>query len=296
MAPEQASGKPGLTTAVDIYSLGAILYECLTGRPPFQGATVGEVLRQAREESPPLPSVLKPDVDRDLEAVCLKCLKHDPADRYASAQELAEDLERCLNGECPLARPPGLWDWLWQVWRTRPQRGVYDWQASFWMGLIVLVMDLALCAVVWLELVALWAWGVLAARVGVQTALYRVRLRHFRELAPMGRVGILSGLALLVFQLALWFMYVPLVPWAPAAGVVHVFPPQQAALGLALIMVVAGWGRLLVAGLGLIVLSPLLAWLPAWSPLLHAAMVVPVLWWWAYYTKSCFMEHEPARA
>jgi serine/threonine-protein kinase len=297
MAPEQASGERGLTRAVDVWALGAILYECLTGRPPFQGSTVREVLEMARTQSPVAPSARVPGVDRELEAVCLECLKHDPADRYTSAKKLADDLERWLRGEPVSVLPPGLWDWLRQVWRARPRRGAYHWQASFWMGLVVLATDVALCAVVWLELVALWAWGILVARVGVQSVLYRGWLGRFRELEPMGRVGILSGPALLMFQFALWFMYIPLDPWAPAAGVVQIFPPYQAALGLAFILTgAAGWGQLLPVGLGLIVLSPVLAWLPAWAPLLHAAMTVPVLWWWAYYTRRYFTEDVSARA
>jgi serine/threonine-protein kinase len=297
MAPEQARAEKFLTERADVYALGAILYELLTGHRHRKGNSPAELLAQALSDQPIVrPRTLNPNIPSDLQLVCLKCLEHDPADRFASAQELADELARFLLDEPVSIRPPGLWDWLGQVWRAQPRRGLNDWQSAFWMGLVVLVMDVALCAVVWLELVALWAWGVLAARVGVQTALYGVRLRRFRELAPMGRVGILSGLALLVFQFALWFMYVPLVPWAPAAAVVQMFPPLQAALGLMLIINGAtGWGRLLLAGLFLIVLSPLLAWLPVWAPLLHATMVVAVLWWWAYYTQRYFTENEPAR-
>jgi serine/threonine protein kinase len=100
MAPEQAGGKGkkiGPTT--DVWALGAILYECLTGRPPFQAATVIETLLQVANEEPVAPSKLRPDCPRELEAVCLKCLEKDPRRRYGSAQELAEDLDRYLAGE-----------------------------------------------------------------------------------------------------------------------------------------------------------------------------------------------------
>lgn len=120
MAPEQAAGQKSLTTAVDIYGLGAVLYELLTGKAPFRGKDLADTLEQVRNQPPLPPRRVQPLAARDLEAICLKCLQKDPAQRYASARELARDLRRYLAGEPVRARPARAGERLAKWSRRKP--------------------------------------------------------------------------------------------------------------------------------------------------------------------------------
>jgi WD40 repeat protein len=150
MAPEQASGKNHLVgQATDIYALGAILYELLTGRPPFRGATSVETLQQVVFDELVPPSRLQPRVPRDLETICLKCLEKEIAKRYAGAQDLAEDLRRFLAGEAILARRTGFWERGVKWARRRPL------VAGLSLGLILaLTIGPALVILKWRDAVA----------------------------------------------------------------------------------------------------------------------------------------------
>jgi serine/threonine protein kinase len=137
MAPEQAEGRPELVgSTADVYALGAILYELLTGRPPFKAATPLDTVLQVLHEEPVPPRRLQPKLSCDLETICLTCLQKKPGQRYASAAALAEDLRRFLAGDAIQAKPPSLWG-LGMKWiRRRPALAAL----AFTLGAAVLAL------------------------------------------------------------------------------------------------------------------------------------------------------------
>lgn len=146
MAPEQAAGQRGeVTVASDVYSLGAVLYQCLTGRPPFQAARPMDVLLMVLEQDPPPVRMISPQVDRDLEMIVLKCLQKPAELRYRSAGALADDLAAWLANEPISARSTSLGQWLSRMLRETHHAVVLENMGLLWMWHSLVL--LALCLV-----------------------------------------------------------------------------------------------------------------------------------------------------
>lgn len=120
MSPEQAQDAGTVTASADVYSLGATLYHLLTGRPPFQASSIAETIRQILDKEPVAPTQFNPSIDRDLETICLKCLRKEPSRRYASCADLAEDLALYLSGRPIIARPVGYLERAYRWCRRNP--------------------------------------------------------------------------------------------------------------------------------------------------------------------------------
>ena len=172
IAPEQVNGSAGkLGPASDVYSLGAILFDLLTGRPPFLGEHALKVIQQASEKPAPKLRTLMPGLDRDLETICAKCLEREPGARYRSAGDLAEDLERWLEGRHIVARPvsPPARAWRW----TRRNPVIAG------MAALLLILGSTVGVMIWNGEMAAPSLRQVASRSCLSKALVRIKKTAF---------------------------------------------------------------------------------------------------------------------
>jgi serine/threonine-protein kinase len=234
MAPEQATSRRDLTPATDVYALGAILYECLTGRPPFQATNPVDALMMVVEQEAVPPRLLVSGIDRDLEVICLKCLQKPPELRYGTAGELAADLEAYMAGEALSNQPSGLGYFVARMLRETHHVGVLEnWGLLWiWHSLATLVLCVLTQVLAWSNVrdhttyLILWSVGLITWG----TILWRLRRRAGpvlfveRQLAHAWAAGVCASIGMFVIE---WTMKLDALALSPAlavaAGMVFVF-------------------------------------------------------------------------
>jgi serine/threonine-protein kinase len=283
MPPEQAQERTHVTTAVDIYGLGAILYKLLTDRHTFEG-TKEQILAQTTDMNRPVPapSLYNPNLQTgsDLEAICLKCLEKKPGDRYASALKLAEDLEHCARGEETSVRPRSRLERFTRaivetINNKLPLPGIARWGAiEFWDAGLNLAVNGALFALIrtnqspallWLTLLtfyALWWWMFL-------TYLFR----HDRVDPTERHLALLWG-GVFLAGITLFWIYCP--PFGPsrAADLLAFYPPWTVVNGVAFLVVGRlYWGAYYLIGVAHFLVATLMPLRPGLAPLIYGVFV-----------------------
>lgn len=221
----------------------------------------------------------------------MKCLEKDPADRYSGADELADDLERYGRGELVEARPPGVWDWLRQLARTRPDPNEhYSWPVTVWFGAILLAVNVAVYGLVQIDGPAAGVWAASAGGTcGMAAVLWWYMLRKFRQLPPTEHHSLIIAAGSIAAYLALTVAYVPWSLSVPAREAVRMYPALATVCGLGLFVLGStNWSRFFPIGLGVIALAPALARWPETSPLVFGVVMAVVMWGWSYVKRVTF--------
>lgn len=283
MPPEQARGQR-LSVRADVYAIGAVLYRLVTGRRPFDGESVPRIHEQLVDGVLPHVANLPADLDPDLAAICTKCLAASPEDRYDDAEALAADLEAWLEGRAIVARPPGLFDWVRQSLRTRPEEGYrFQWPVLVWFGAIALVEHTVIYALA--EVGAAAAYVQLAnvlAAIGIWIVIWWYMLHRFRELPTSERHSLMVAIAHSLAGAFIFIAYAPLSWTIPASETLDLYPALLAITGMGLFVIGSThWSRFFLVGSLVLLQIPFAVRFRELGPLLCGAAMAAALWYWA---------------
>lgn len=279
MAPEQVNGDQGLTTAVDVHALGAILYELITGEPPYGREEWLVTIQRVRDETPPSIHRVRTDVPSDLEEIILRCLEKDPRDRYPSALALAEDLTHFLDGEPLHARCKGLYVGVSRALaRRRDTLSMSSWPA-FFVTATSLVISQALVQAVILTGANPWlAYAAMASHfVGWLVLSWCFLITRAHVVSPVERMSAGLQVGLMIACLSL----VPAHVYLHGNNILPIYPPMTTVFGLGVFAHGAThWGRLYLVGLYLMAVAFFMPVVPmTWWPTAHALLHGAALVW-----------------
>jgi serine/threonine-protein kinase len=293
MSPEQCRGK--VNKSSDIYGLGAILYEMLTGKPPFRGSSPLETLDQVQQQEVIPPRELNQTVDRRLEAICLKCLEKESKHRYDSATEVVEELETYLRGGNPVAANEGWWAWL----HRHLDRAVFFQPARQWSQLLTGLAMMALILHAFLGMAirnetdssVFWLWFLAGDVLGEWIPwLLMARKRRFDQ---REREILLFWIGVSIGRLVLFAQNCPLGSEVSADQVFRFYSSSLVLYGVMLF--VEGrlyWGKLYLLGTADFVLAALLLSVPRWSPLIFGLWHAGALLLISRHLRRIAREHE----
>lgn len=284
MAPEQVNDAKNSSPETDVYGLGATLYHCLTGIPPISGNDIINVLQRLRDTLPVAPREICPEIDADLELICLRCIQKDPQDRYASAKHLAVDLGRYIEGE-PVEKASSSW---WQSITRQMGRDellgeMPSSTAAVWIAALTLIFHTTVFGVVSLKTSGMVLWSVLAAWFLATIAInYKYHWSQYWQLTPMERQSGIIQLAVHVSFVFLFLTNRPFGPADPSQAFLKVYPPFTLIVAIAFVAHANYFGRILLPATLFFPLSILIAYLPPiYGPLLLGSVGSVIMVWTA---------------
>ena len=272
MSPEQACGRGGSDPTADVYSLGAILYALLTGRPPHTGDSAAEVLRSVLQDEPATPRQLRREISSELEKICMKAIRYEPTQRYDSANAMADDLERYISGEPTVAGGSGLLDRMArEIGRDQHQTYFEDWGRTLArIGIIIFVGHLAMFL---LDVADFPHWAAFWMPRVVMMATIFAAIYHAREGAILPRS---------VAERPVWSIWLGYLATLTVMNLLYLidgnesislFPVAAALSGFGFIAMSGHvWGGSALFGLAFLVVSLLTTVFVTEAPLLFGAM------------------------